>query len=442
MTREEFILASVEETQKKAKEYGVYCVGAIIAQSIKESASGTSELAVYARNFHGLKWHEESSSGGIYNMVATERKPDGTYIKVPGEWGTYKDLNDGIDGYFKFLFDRPGVTRYNNLKGITDSRKYLETICADSYCTAEPVAYTESCLSLIKEYGLDKYDIPAPGPQPTPTPQTFISPLSTYYKLSPTNRSRDGKIPKVFIPHVWVGQVTAKQGVDKWSTSTGASSSYVIGYDGSVGCSVPENLKPGTTGGDLSVNGYTGTKVDYEAITVEMACDPKAPYAITEACENALVNLMADVAVRWNWGLYKWHNNKSLVGNWEAQNIALHRWFASKSCPGDDVLSKLPRIVEKANIIISGGHIPQPVVPVALPTLKNGSKGAEALALQKDLNYLGFTDNNGRKLGEDGILGTCSIQALKKFQTANKIAADGIYGNGSYGKMLASIPLK
>jgi len=435
MTREEFIDKVASAVEKIAPNYGICVYSPIIAQACLESAYGTSELAVICANIFGIKYNDQVSNGGKYLKIGSEQNPDGSYVASTMEWCTFvhdEDFSSSVEGYFKFLFGRSGVTRYNNLKGITSPQLYCDTIKADGYATS--IYYSDNLMRIIDEYNLYRFDPETPQPMPT----TDISPLSTYFNLSPTHRDRAGKKIAVFIPHVYVGHVSAKHGVDHFAQNVGASCSYVIGWDGQVGCSVNETYKPGTTGGDKMVNGYSGNAVDCYAVTVEMASDPTNPYAINDAVENALVNLMADVAIRNGISSWKFKNDPNLVGNWDAQYVLLHRWFASKSCPGPDVISKLPRICEKSNIIINGGQpipTPTPVMTVAQPTIKKGSKGTEALNLQKNLNYLGYTDDKGSKLDEDGIFGNCSVQSLKTFQKACGLSADGIYGSASYQQM-------
>jgi hypothetical protein len=67
--------------------------------------------------------------------------------------------------------------------------------------------------------------------------------------------------------------------------------------------------------------------------------------------------------------------------------------------------------------------------PVAVPTVKKGTKGDNARLLQHNLNQCGYN------LVEDGIFGKLSTAALVRWQYANKLTADGIYGNKSYNKM-------
>ena len=71
---------------------------------------------------------------------------------------------------------------------------------------------------------------------------------------------------------------------------------------------------------------------------------------------------------------------------------------------------------------------------VAKPTLKQGSSGIQVKYLQQDLNYI-----MGSSLLVDGVFGSNTAKILKQYQTSVKITSDGIYGNASYKKMIASI---
>lgn len=71
---------------------------------------------------------------------------------------------------------------------------------------------------------------------------------------------------------------------------------------------------------------------------------------------------------------------------------------------------------------------PEPT-PIATPTVKNGTRGANAKLLQQNLNAFGY------KLAEDGIIGAKSVSALKAWQKKNGLVSDGIYGKNSAAKM-------
>jgi len=142
--------------QKYAPQYGIKVVSPIIAQAVLESASGTSELAVNARNYFGLKYKEGRCPTciGSYTKVGSEQNPDGSYVSSVMTWMSFPHMDAGVQGYFDFLFNAGG--RYDNLKGITDAYKYLETIKADGYATS--IKYVDNVYAVIKKYDLTKYD--------------------------------------------------------------------------------------------------------------------------------------------------------------------------------------------------------------------------------------------------------------------------------------------
>jgi peptidoglycan hydrolase-like protein with peptidoglycan-binding domain len=79
-------------------------------------------------------------------------------------------------------------------------------------------------------------------------------------------------------------------------------------------------------------------------------------------------------------------------------------------------------------VIVTSGATRNPN-SVAVPTVKMGTKSENAKLLQHNLNQCGAT------LEEDGIFGKLSTAALVRWQHANKLTADGIYGAKSYAKM-------
>lgn len=250
------------------------------------------------------------------------------------------------------------------------------------------------------------------------------SSLVTYTNLTKNKTTVKDKHNNYIIPHVYVGQVTTKNGVDHFTTDCGASCQYVIGTDGTIGQSVSESDRAWTTGGDKEVQnqyglwvGGTPNKsqqsrgakgVDFEAITIEMACDPKHPYAINDKVYNSLINLMADIAIRNNMGELKWKADKNLVGNPSEQNVLVHRWFASKSCPGDYVYKRLGEICEKANQIIrekTGKPVYPSEQPQPTPTPQSTT--------YKDDKYVWDTLNKaiGNEIGVAALMGNLQAES-------------------------------
>ena len=72
-------------------------------------------------------------------------------------------------------------------------------------------------------------------------------------------------------------------------------------------------------------------------------------------------------------------------------------------------------------------------VAVAVRVLRRGMDGADVKTLQAALIAYGFSCGAA---GADGDFGAGTESALKKFQTAYNLGADGIAGKGTWGKLL------
>jgi flagellum-specific peptidoglycan hydrolase FlgJ len=156
MTQQEFITQVAKYVQKYAPAYDVQVYSPIIAQACLESAYGTSELAINAHNYFGLKYNQFVSEKSAYIKIGSEQKSDGSYVSSTMQWCNFSSLEKGIEGYFKFLFGRTGVTRYNNLKNVTNATIYLTNIKNDGYATS--LKYVENNLKVIEKWNLTQYD--------------------------------------------------------------------------------------------------------------------------------------------------------------------------------------------------------------------------------------------------------------------------------------------
>ena len=80
-----------------------------IAQAILESGWGTSELAVNANNFFGMKkslsgntWPNSTWDGkSIYTKVTGEQKPTGEYYEITADFRKYPEILDSIQDSIK-----------------------------------------------------------------------------------------------------------------------------------------------------------------------------------------------------------------------------------------------------------------------------------------------------------------------------------------------------
>ncbi|MDD3571248.1 MAG: glucosaminidase domain-containing protein, partial [Lachnospiraceae bacterium] len=128
MTKQQFIEAIAGLVKKYAYVYGITVHSPIIAQAILESGWGESKLAATYHNYFGLKCGTKWKGKSV-NLSTQEEYTAGTLTTITDNFRVYDSMEEGVKGYFEFI----QLTRYQNLRGITSPKKYLETIKADGY---------------------------------------------------------------------------------------------------------------------------------------------------------------------------------------------------------------------------------------------------------------------------------------------------------------------
>ena len=199
------------------------------------------------------------------------------------------------------------------------------------------------------------------------------SPLATITKISPNRTPNRNHVIDTITIHCYVGQVTAERGLNGFAKSERqASCNYVVGYDGKIGLCVEEKDRSWCSGGKdkagnpIRVNGISGSSNDYQAVTIEVTCDSKPPYALTEKAMSSLIDLCADICRRNGIKKLLWKGDKNLVGKVDQQNLTVHRWFANKACPGDYIYERLGDIAAKVNTKLGASATPPaPAAPVS-----------------------------------------------------------------------------
>ena len=173
------------------------------------------------------------------------------------------------------------------------------------------------------------------------------SPLVSYTRLSP-NRSSPREHPVTRItPHCVVGQFTVEEILNLsdftvYDPKNGASCNYAIGRDGRIGLGVDE--------GDRSWCSSSGDN-DHRAVTIEVASDRTAPYAVTDAAYGALLDLMTDICRRYGKTRLVWSGSREAALAYEpGENemvLTAHRFFANKACPGDYMYDRYGQMAEE-----------------------------------------------------------------------------------------------
>jgi len=156
MDKQEFIEKIAGYVRKYAADYGIAVHSPIIAQAILESRWGESKLASVYHNYFGLKCGTKWKGRSV-NMKTQEEYSPGTKTTITDNFRVYNSMDEGVKGYFEFI----QLARYQNLKGITDPKKYLQTIKDDEYATSS--TYVRDVYKCVTAYGLTKYDVKTEG---------------------------------------------------------------------------------------------------------------------------------------------------------------------------------------------------------------------------------------------------------------------------------------
>lgn len=151
MAKEDFIASIAPIVQRYAPDYGILCPSAVIAQAINESGWGESKLASKYHNYFGMKCGTKWTGPSV-NLTTQEEYQPGTLTTISDNFRVYGSMDEGVRGYFEFI----QLARYQNLRGITDPRTYLQTIKDDGYATSS--TYVDNCMALVDQYGLTAYD--------------------------------------------------------------------------------------------------------------------------------------------------------------------------------------------------------------------------------------------------------------------------------------------
>ena len=134
---------------KYAKLYGYHVASPIIAQGIHETYYGNDGLSPY-NNFFGLKcggaWQGKSVSKRTWEVY------DGKKTNINDLFRVYDSVEEGVEGYFKFL----NWSNYRNLKSAYDAETYLRLIFQDHYATDPD--YVKKCMYYVNLHDLTKYD--------------------------------------------------------------------------------------------------------------------------------------------------------------------------------------------------------------------------------------------------------------------------------------------
>lgn len=160
------------------------------------------------------------------------------------------------------------------------------------------------------------------------------SKLTTVTKISPHSRPRNREPDAIMIHHMATKATAEVCGVGFQLKYRSASTHYGIGYDGSVGNYVDEDLASKSCG---------HRKTNDRAITIEVSNDGRGPdWHVPDIALEKLVDLCVDICKR--------HGFPALVYTGDLSgNLVLHKWVENTGCPGPYLESKMPWIAQEVN---------------------------------------------------------------------------------------------
>lgn len=138
------------EAIKLWKQYNIL-PSITLAQGILESGNGKSLLTVKANNLFGVKAFN-NWTGPYVEMLTREEDSDGNSEYVLAKFRAYNSWLDSIDDHAKVLMQ-------NNFKAVRSAGDYRDAamaLQAGGYATDHN--YASEIISVIEQYGLQKYD--------------------------------------------------------------------------------------------------------------------------------------------------------------------------------------------------------------------------------------------------------------------------------------------
>ena len=126
-----------------------------LAQGLLESAAGTSTLAKKANNHFGIKCGADWKGRTIYRK---DDDYDDNGILQESCFRAYKSAEESYIAHSEFLRDPRKEHRYGILfqYKVTDYRRWARGLKKSGYATS--ATYDEKLISIIENYGLDKFD--------------------------------------------------------------------------------------------------------------------------------------------------------------------------------------------------------------------------------------------------------------------------------------------
>lgn len=220
--QQRFIEEIAKNVQKYAYVYGILVHSPIIAQAILESGWGESKLAAKYHNYFGMKCGSKWTGKSV-NLTTQEEYQPGTLTTIKDNFRVYDSMEEGVKGYFEFI----QLQRYQNLRGITDPKEYLQTIKNDEYATSS--TYVEDNYRLITQYELTEYDKEDTTMTERQIRQAMVARARKYIGCKESNGTHK-QIIDIYNNHKPLARGYAVKYTDAWCATFGSAIAILEGH--------------------------------------------------------------------------------------------------------------------------------------------------------------------------------------------------------------------
>ena len=475
-TKQEYIDKIAEAAQKACKKYG-YLPSVLIAQSCLENGFGVRaywdnpqiEALLKYNNMVGIKsellnksWVPEYSVWEGESLTKdTPEQYGNQMVTIKDNFRKYDTPERSFCDFLLFLtyasnYGKGGTPKYGKeVIDIKDPQKLIKEVAGRGYATGQ--TYPTSVMRIINENNLTKYDDLSKVKASTYIPDA----LKNQKKEETTKPAANGKkLGNRTIHDITAenrGEVPASRGSNKiefivihylgvpnadnpYLYGGGYGGHYNIQRNGEIYYAAnPKTAVVWHCGGGLQGDGgHSFYKIctNYNSIGIEcgVAADSSNKdlsgdsdlWYFTEETQESLVWLVSKLMDDYNIS---------------ADHVIRHYDVTGKICPNpyvknnnrntswtwDQFKANLAQYRKNGTITVPSGSSSG-----SSGNLKKGSKGEVVSKLQQMLTDLGYDIK-----GADGIFGANTETALKNFQKANGLSADGIYGPLTKAKLLA-----
>ena len=438
----DYISQIVPHAQEAQRVFG-YLASVLIAQACLENGYGLDpdcKALMDVNNILGMKrqllndtWKSGYWDGG-YIAKTTPEWRNGKIDYITDTFRSYADIRACIFDYCQFLRDarysKGGEYKYRDVLKITDPETLIKEVSGRGYCTDPD--YPTKVMLIIKKHNLTQYDVKDPAEE------SMSYKIIDITKENTAPRSRGMNKLEWIVVH-YLGVPNAD---NPYLYGGGFGGHYNVTRAGKIYKAVdPKKGVVWHCGGGLQGEGpgahrYHGICTNYNSIGIEcgVCADSDAKdlsgdswlWYFTTETQEALAWLVAQLMTKY--GI-------------DIDHVIRHYDVTGKTCPNPYVLNNKRRtswtwdeFKQRVRDIIGGtkkgGYM------VNLANVHKGVSGADALTLQRLLFAQGYKGADGEPLKLDGDFGANSEHALKEYQAAQGLVADGDCGPKTWAKLL------